>query len=239
MLNVFFKVMCFFIAGGIPATNGKSEKSATYTVYINFENYSVRADVLHDASKVKAKTGRMYYWYVNNDIKKTDGSFDGRLLHGEYKSFFRDMNLKEQGNFKYGLKEGEWKTWYSDGKMREIAIYNNGKEQGIQELYDAEGNIVSKTNYKNGVRHGKMIVYEKNKIDTVIIYRNGEPQLPAKSKVKSKPVKEKQNDSAKAKVKRANEPKDTIAKRPKSSLLIKKIFNKAKTTDTESIKKKM
>jgi hypothetical protein len=230
--------MCFFIAGGIPVTNGKSEKSGTYTVYINFENYSVRANVLHDAPKMKAKMGRMYYWYVNNDIKKTDGSFDGRLLHGEYKSFFRDMNLREQGNFKYGLKEGEWKTWYNDGKIHEIAIYNNGKEHGTQELYDTEGNIVSKTNFKNGIKHGKMMLYQKNKIDTIIIYKNGEPQPPAKSKIKSIPGKEKQNDSVKTKVKRVNEVKDTTAKTPKSSFTLRKIFNNPKKADTELTKEK-
>jgi antitoxin component YwqK of YwqJK toxin-antitoxin module len=237
MVNVFFKLVCFFIVGAFFNTNGQLEKSKkTYTIYINFEEYSVRANVLHDAGKVKTRMGHMYYWYMNNDIKKTDGSFDGKLLHGEYKSFFRNMNLKEQGNFKNGLKQGEWKTWYLDGKIQEIVNYNNGRVHGTQELYDEQGNMISKANFKNGVKNGKMTLYQKNKIDTVITYKNGEPQ-PSKNK-NNFSRKERQNDSAKNKVKRVDKAKDTTAPTPKSSIRIKKIFNKMKKADAEPAEEK-
>lgn len=239
MVTIFLRLSWLLIAGGISLTNGRHEKQSTYTVYINFEEYSVRANVMHDANKVKAKMGHMYYWYVNNDIKKTDGSFDGKLLHGEYKSFFRNMNLKEEGNFKYGLKEGQWKTWYEDGKIRELVNYNKGQEDGMQELYDEQGRLISKTNFKHGVKDGKMILYKKNKSDSIVNYKNGEQQIPKPSKSKKTPGKESQNDPAKNEVKRVNKAKDTIAQPPKSSFSIKKIFNKSKKTGTEpSIEKK-
>src|ERR1041385_2738163 len=87
---------CFFISG---SKDFSEEQSKTYIVYINYRDYSVHASVLFDNGKVHPKIGYTYYWYSDNDIKATDGGFDGKLLHGEYKSFYLDKNLKEQGNF--------------------------------------------------------------------------------------------------------------------------------------------
>jgi hypothetical protein len=200
-------------------------KSDTYTVYINFENYSVRANVLYNAKKVKAKMGRVYYWYANNDIKNTDGSFDGKLLHGEYKSFFRNMDLREQGNFNYGLKEGEWKTWFKGGKIYEITNYEKGKEQGTQQLYNEQGELVSKSHYKNGAREGKTVTYKNGKDDSIFIYKNGQIQLPEVSKSR---IKKNKKDSVETGVKKSVRDKDTIAGEPKSRIKLKKVFNKAK-----------
>lgn len=226
MLKSLIISTCFLIAGFFIQSKDLPEKSTTYTVYINFENYSVRANVLYDAAKVKAKMGYMYYWYVNNDIKNTDGSFDGKLLHGEYKSFYRNLSLMEQGNFNHGLKEGSWKTWYTDGKIHEISYYKKGKENGEREVYDEQGNKFSKTHYKNGVIHGKVIIYQKGKADSIAIYKNGDIQLPKASKTKE-PKKQNRKDSVKSEVKKPAPVKDTIARSPKSSFKLKKVFSKS------------
>jgi hypothetical protein len=214
----------FLVAGLFLQARDLPVKSDTYMVYINYENYSVRANVLYNAKKVKAKMGRMYYWYANNDIKNTDGSFDGKLLHGEYKSFFRDMGLKEQGNFNYGLKEGEWKTWFNDGKIHERINYEKGKAEGIEELYNEQGEIVSRSHFKNGVRNGKTIIYRKGKSDSLVLYKNGEVQFPPATKSRIKKNKTSmaetgiKNDSVRG--------KDTVAEEQKSRVTLKKVFNK-------------
>lgn len=230
MLKAATIFICLSIAGLFLQSKDLPEKSSTYTVYINFENYSVRANVLYDAAKVKAKMGYIYYWYVNNDIKNTDGSFDGKLLHGEYKSFYRNLSLMEQGNFNYGLKEGAWKTWYADGKIHEISNYKKGKENGEREVYDEQGNKVSNTHYKNGVINGKVIIYQKGKADSVASYKNGDIQLPKASKTKE-PKKQKQKRDVKSKEKKPAQPKDTTAKPLKSSFKLKKIFNKSRKAE--------
>jgi YD repeat-containing protein len=208
-----------------------SEKP-TYTIYINFEDYSVRADVLYDDAKVKPRMFRTYYWYMNNDIKNTEGSFDGKLLHGEYKSFYRNYNLREQGNFNYGLKTGKWQTWFINGKIHELLQYKNGLQQGLQEVYDDQGNIVSRTDFKNGKQNGKMIFYKNNTIDTVITYKNGLPRL-TKTRLQAK--NKKQKDSLQKGNTKTNQAKDTVTNTPKSSFLIKKVFNK-KTKKSEQTK---
>ncbi len=227
---------CLTLAGLFLQSRDIPKKGNTFTVYINFEDYSVRANVLYDAAKVKAKMGHMYYWYGNNDIKITDGSFDGKLLHGEYKSFYRNMNLKEQGNFNNGLKDGVWKSWYDDGKIHELTNYKKGKEQGVHDSYDEQGNITCKTNFKNGIKNGKMISYQKGKIDTIIKYKNGEVQTPKPAKPNTK--NKTQNDSAKSKLKKTVGAKDTVANTRKSSFSIKNIFNKKGKADAEGERKK-
>ena len=234
MLRLIIIGGCFIIAGLFLQSKDLPERSSTFTVYINFEDYSVRANVLYDADKVKTKMGHMYYWYVNNDIKKTDGSFDGKLLHGEYKSFFRNLNLREQGSFVYGLKDGTWKSWYLNGNIHEIINYKNGIENGALEIYDEQGIIVSKTNFKNGKKNGKMISYEKGKIDTIISYKHDQPDSPKPKKSHLNSKNKKQKDTTKSETKKVIEAKDTIAKTPKSSFNIKKIFNKEKKIDEKN-----
>ncbi len=232
MQRFFIFLTCFTLAGLLLQFRDVPKKTNTFTVYINFENHSVRANVLYEAGKIKSKMGHIYYWYANNDIKKTDGGFDGKLLHGEYKSFYRNMNLKEQGSFSYGLKDGAWKSWYEDGKIHELGNYKKGKEQGEQAIYDAQGNIVSKTNFKKGIKQGKTISYQNGKVDTIVNYKKGEPEPAKRVKSKSETQKNKLNDSTKSKISKTNGAQDTIAKTPKSSFIIKKIFHKKKAHDS-------
>ncbi|CAN5882498.1 hypothetical protein BH11BAC7_BH11BAC7_16650 [soil metagenome] len=247
MYQTKYMLTCLFVAGLFLQSRNYPVKSDTYMVYINYENYSVRANVLYDSKKVKTKMGRMYYWYINDDIKNTDGSFDGKLLHGEYKSFFRDMGLREQGSFNYGLKSGVWRSWFENGKIHEIINYQKGKEHGTQELYNEQGEIVSKIHYKNGMRQGKSIVYKNGKNDTVIIYKNGKAQLPNPDKIHSKSEKNNLKDTTESQNKKSHAVKDTTAVNPKSSNKFRKIFNKQKKSnpgkkpavekETEPIKK--
>lgn len=201
------------------------EKSNTYTVYINYEEYSVRANVLNDAGRIHPKMGHTYYWYAENDIKNTQGGFDGKLLHGEYKSFYRNRNLREQGNFSHGLKEGVWKTWFVNGKIHEIMNYKNGLEQGAQEIFDEAGNIISRTNYRNGLMNGKMVSYHNGELDTTIVFRNGKPQ-PAKL---PKPNRKMENGKNKITTEKdstkSGEQKNSKGENHKPGFNLKNIFN--------------
>jgi hypothetical protein len=238
MLTIFYNTLLLLISGMFLPLNGIPEKTSTYTVYINFKDCTVRANLLYDSEKVKAKNGHTYYWYINNDIKKTDGSFDGKLLHGEYKSFFLDMNLKEQGLFNYGLKEGIWKSWFSNGKIHEISVYKNGLEHGVHEVYDENGNLSAKKEFKNGVQNGKSIFYKNGKIDTVITFKDGKPKPQRQVKTHQKSKKNEAKDSLKTNKANRKKPQDTVADTPKSSFSIKNIFNKKKKATQKPVAKK-
>jgi hypothetical protein len=238
MLTIFYNALFILITGMFLPVNGIPEKTSTYTVYINFKDYTVRANLLYDAGKVKAKNGHVYYWYINNDIKKTDGSFDGKLLHGEYKSFFLDMNLKEQGVFNYGLKEGIWKSWFANGKIHEISMYKNGLEHGVHELYNEDGNLLAKTEFKNGVQNGKSIFYKNEKIDTLITFKDGKPKPARQAKTHQKFKKNETKDSAKTNKVDRKKTQDTVANTPKSSFKIKNIFNKKEKAAQKPVAKK-
>lgn len=187
-IRIAFITLLFFFL--FTAARNPSDK--TYTVYINYPDYSVRADVLQEPGKIHLKQDRFYYWYSNNDIKKTQGAFDGKLLHGEYKSFYRNMNLKEQGRFSRGQKEGEWQSWFENGRIKERIHYRNGEQNGYDETYDSNGKIAARSDYRNGILHGKTILYGDQK-DSVVIYKRGQPIPP---KIKQEKVKKSNADSA-------------------------------------------
>lgn len=208
-IRITFTTLLFFFL----FTGAKTSSDKTYTVYINYPDYSVRADVLQEPVKIHPKQDRFYYWYSNNDIKKTQGAFDGKLLHGEYKSFYRNMNLKELGRFSRGQKEGEWQSWFENGRIKERIHYKNGEQNGYDETYDPGGRMIARSDYRNGVLHGKTILYGDQK-DSVIIYKNGQPLPP---KIKKEKLKKSNADS----VQRHSEKtrarvQDTTVQTPKS-----------------------
>lgn len=209
-------LLLFFLLVSFRATDSP-EKEKTYTVYINYPEYSVRASVMRENKSVHPKQFRTYYWYANNDIKTTDGGFDGKLLHGEYKSFYRDLNLKEQGRFVNGLKEGNWITWFRNGKIQEILHFKNGLINGYSETFDEAGKLIRKSDYRNGILHGKTIIYLNSTKDSTIIYRNGEPKLRVDKKdVKTKTTSHKEQSTVK-------QGKDTTVNKTKSIPAEKKL----------------
>jgi hypothetical protein len=232
MLRILVLTSGFLWSGIFLPAKNFPKKSRTYMVYINYENYSVHANVLSDACTIQPKNNYTYYWYTDNDIKQTEGGYDGKLLHGEYKSFYLNKNLKEQGIFSNGLKEGVWKTWFPNGRIHEIIHYKKSLEHGAYELYDEQGKIISKSNFKNGVLDGKKIDFQKEKIDTVILYKKGEVIVPESSKHHG--LKRKKESTVKSDSTITNSAQDTMVKTPKSRFSIKKILNKKKINTSES-----
>ena len=72
--------------------------------------------------------GQVYTWYTEfSNVKSTKGGCGGNLLHGNYKLYDKEGNLKEDNNYYLGVKSGEFKTWDSIGNLQEIYKYNKGK----------------------------------------------------------------------------------------------------------------
>ena len=68
-----------------------------------------------------------YYWYTDfAKIKKTKGGSGGSLLHGNYKFYDENGNLRTDMNYYLGLPDGTEKTWDSLGNITTIVKYNKG-----------------------------------------------------------------------------------------------------------------
>lgn len=150
----------------------------TSPVYINGPDSSVHANAITNSIKRKPKMGHAYYWYNRNSILSSDGGFSGRLLHGNYTSYFHNHNLKCQGVFDRGLKQGIWITWFSNGKVSERTHYSGGVVDGARELYDSTGDMRMLIYYRNGVRAGKTTIFSQEGADSVIRYKKGQAIVP-------------------------------------------------------------
>ena len=132
------------------------EIPVNHRVVINFQDHIVYADTLASERKFKPKSGKYYFWYNANDIKRTRGGYDGKLLHGSYTEFFPDKNLRQKGLFRYGLKKGVWKTWYHSGEIQSVVRWRKGRMQGWFKYYDETGKLVKQGKHKDDLEHGKI-----------------------------------------------------------------------------------
>jgi antitoxin component YwqK of YwqJK toxin-antitoxin module len=95
-----------------------------------------------------------YFWYSANQIQNTQGGYSGKLLNGDYRSYYLNKNLMEQGSFNAGLKDGTWKSWTANGVLRESISWQNGWMTGEFNKYDDTGKLRLSGRYKNGVMDG-------------------------------------------------------------------------------------
>jgi hypothetical protein len=165
------------------------EKIKAFNVVVNYPDYTVKTQMLKEAKKLPADEELTYHWYSSNKIMSTKGGFDGKLLHGYYKSFYLNSNLRESGNFKYGLKKGEWRYWFEDGKLKEVITWKNGKKHGGYRIYDSSGSLIGKGNFKHDQLDGKFRTYSKGRLTETVKYKDG-AVVPVKHKTKKAKVAE-------------------------------------------------
>ncbi|MBO9202341.1 MULTISPECIES: toxin-antitoxin system YwqK family antitoxin [Niastella] len=141
----------------------------------------------------KVNQSIFYYWFRPDTILVTRGGFDGKLLNGEYKSFYPNKNLKESGRFKAGLKTGEWKSWYSNGELQSVTKWQAGKKEGKFQEFTPDGDKQRTGNYKKDKLSGYITTYSGGTEAYKEKYREGEPVI---KKEKSDSRKKKAPDAA-------------------------------------------
>jgi len=117
---------------------------------------------------------RYYYWFKSGRIHKTQGSYYGKLLHGNYKVVDVDRHLLEEGCFRKGLKRGLWRTWHENGalksswrrRFRLVGNYYNIRE------YASDGQI-TKRGYENNKGFTGYQVEWEDKRPIVVRYKKG------------------------------------------------------------------
>lgn len=208
------------------------DKLKAFNITVNFDNYTVKTQMLSAPKEIKVNTERTYMWYTSQKIMETVGGYNGRLIHGSYYAFYLNNQLKEQGYVKYGLKNKEWKSWYPDGKLMEIVNWKNGVKNGTYILYNDQGQKMVKSNFKNDKLDGKFISYgpSGNIIEKKKFKQGVEVLPPVKKEKMKKPKKEKAVKEPSA------EEKPAKAKKPG---IFKKIFKpkkKASKPNEKSLK---
>jgi hypothetical protein len=207
---------------------------ASNRVILNLDGYIIYADVAKAPLDRQADTRLFYYWYSANDIKKTKGGYEGKLLHGWYTRFYPNKNLHTQGKFKNGIQVGDWKYWYLNGELSETRSFSRQGTVATFEAFDEEGRPIRMGKYRNDRYHGTIremvsgkVVKRKYK-DGVEIIRNKKPKRDSVSTATPR------NKKFLGIIKRKEHPKkDSVRKDHKFS--IKNLFRKkTKTPDTIS-----
>ncbi|WP_317897807.1 toxin-antitoxin system YwqK family antitoxin [Aurantibacillus circumpalustris] len=194
-----------------------------FNITINFDDYTVKTQMLSHAKDISVNNDRTYMWYAAQKIIETKGGYDGKLIHGTYRSFFLNNQLKEQGQIKYGLRNQEWKYWYADGKLKEVINWKKGVKKGSYYLYNDYGQLMAKGKFKEDKLNGWFYTYGPNGkfVDKKKYKKGDEVQTKVKTK---KRFKLKLNFFKKKKKKEVIEEKPKEDKKP----FFKRLFRKEK-----------
>lgn len=215
ILSPIVWLMTFFICLIHSASAQKPieyDKIKAFNIVVNYTDCTVKTQMLKDTKKIEAKEDYVYHWYTSNKIMNTKGGYDGKLLHGYYKCFYLNSNLKESGSFKYGVKTGEWRNWAEDGKLKEIVNWKKGKKNGKYKLFNPVGDLIAESNFKDDKLNGKFKTYSSGKLIETLKYKNGE--LVVKKQKTPKQVKEKKVKEPKVKKEKDTSKNSEEVKKP-------------------------
>lgn len=138
---------------------------------------------LYEGDKtIKKRTDKYYYWYKSRTIQKTHGDYDGKLLDGEFKSFYANKNLKEKGAFSKGLKTGKWISWNTNGEYVAVYQWKRGYKNGQFREYDEKGQIIKCGSYKDDLLNGSVVEYTPDGKNRSVKYDKGEIVIPVENK---------------------------------------------------------
>lgn len=164
---------------------------------ISHADYSERIEFTDSEKIVKTEPGLEYTWLKNQKVLTTQGGYSGKLLHGNYESFYPNKNLKEKGKFSYGLKNGTWLYWRKDGSIKKSEYWKKGQKEKDVILYDSSGVDSLIIPYKNDQMNGKVYeVFNKHK-KHVQTYKKGILKSNKIDKVQSKWFKRKEKSDSK------------------------------------------
>ncbi len=169
LIFIAFLISPLFVAG-----QKKFNLHIPNRVIVNFLDHVVYAEITEGKPLIRVSDEYFYYWYSANDIKRTRGGFEGKLLHGLFSDFYMNKNLREKGMFKYGRKTGVWKSWHFNGELKEIYHWKNGKLHGEFLVFDEKGKLTQKGTYKDNLFNGKRYIYNEYGEVEIEKYKRGE-----------------------------------------------------------------
>ncbi|PBQ30237.1 hypothetical protein CNR22_00170 [Sphingobacteriaceae bacterium] len=207
------------------------QKMKQFNITINFDDYTVKTQMLSQNKNLSVSNDKIYMWYASQKIIETKGGYDGRLIHGIYRSFYLNNQLKEQGQIHYGLRNKQWKYWYPDGMLKEVIHWKNGVKSGTYLLYNDYGQLMARGKFKRDKLHGNFYTYNVNgKVTEKKKYRHGDEKQP---KIKNKHSKKEQVKTDTKERGKKSPSKDKTKKSEQKKPFLKNLF-KRHTVATDS-----
>jgi antitoxin component YwqK of YwqJK toxin-antitoxin module len=111
--------------------------------------------------KPKSKNGKYYTFYKNGQIK-IQGQYAKGKMHGEFKWFYPNRNLKAKIDYKDNLKHGKRVGYYESGALKNESAAFKGKAEGISKYYYENGRLFYSGNYIGNKLNGKRRYYDKS-----------------------------------------------------------------------------
>lgn len=172
-LLVSFSILASLILTGQQYV--EPSKLKTFSIIVNNDDHTIKSSMLNSKRKISTSDlNQNFMWYANHKIFETKGGYDGRLIHGEYRSFFLNGQLRAVGTVRYGLKIKKWKYWHPNGTINEIVSWKRGKKNGTYSIYDELGYLLAKGYFRNDRLHGRFKTYSRQgKVIDKKKYRNG------------------------------------------------------------------
>lgn len=100
--------------------------------------------------------------------------YQGWEPFGIYTSYFKTGEIETQGLINTYGEEGEWKSFYKNGNLKEHWEFNEGKLVTVIGVFTESGDSLSFGDFKNG--NGHVVSYHENgQIKDLTVYKNGLP----------------------------------------------------------------
>jgi len=232
--SILFFSFCFFSILVRSQSGIEPSKLKQFNITVNFDEYTVKTQMLNQNKSICVNNDRVYMWYNAQKIIETKGGYDGKLIHGIYRAFYLNNQLKEQGQIRYGLRDREWKYWYADGKLKELITWKNGVKNGTYCLYNDYGELMAKGRFRNDKLHGNFYTYGSNgKVADKKKYKRGEEVVP-----KAKPQKNENTAPSRKEKKERKEKSPKTNKAKEKKPFFKGIFKGKNRTESPAKQKK-
>jgi len=93
-------------------------------------------------------------------------------LHGTYKAWHSDGQLKYEYMYHNGILHGTHKEWHKNGQLSCEYNYIKGQINGLCKHWYDNGNLFTEKNFLNGKRHGSYKTWYRDKPEQLFFEEN-------------------------------------------------------------------
>lgn len=127
-----------------------------------------RKDIHYQINSDKPFTGSVFSYHDNGQVK-TSGTYKKGLKEGLFEEFYDNGQLLSSVNYFMGEKEGVENIYFENGNIHFIKNYKNNLLTGVKETYFENGQLKLRENYENGEFEEKIIRYDEDGNEILII----------------------------------------------------------------------
>ncbi len=162
-------------------TMKEGELNGTFTDYFEDGNIDERIEFKNDMRNGSSKdyyrngglfsnqqykdnklVGKMLYYHKNGVIQYTFSRNEEEKLHGTFKQYYPNQQLKEIVSYNEGSIDSMGTSYYANGQIQSRFDYKNGKGDGPYLEYFPNGEIERKGTYSEGTVVGENVDYFSN-----------------------------------------------------------------------------